>query len=227
MLKKITLRILTLIFVFDSFVFAGSILNPGFENVIEGEEYDTPANWNVENLVSSVTIFEASQTSKYPGDNKSGWKIDLNAGLPAYEGSKFALLSNGPSDIYFGKITQDVTVNAGDIISGAYFFGSCDYATWYDYATIKLLAERDSGLSDIELVRIGIQDVGDFGSTDGWVTFQSDPISFSGTYTFEISIYDDKDSIYESYFAVDGLAITPEPATIMLLAGGILFFRKK
>jgi hypothetical protein len=226
MLKKIALRILTLIFVFDSFVFAGSILNPGFENVVEGEAYDTPANWNVENYGSALDVFEASLSDKYPG-NKSDWKIDINTGLPAYEGSKFALLSNGPSDVYFGKITQNVTVNAGDIISGAYFFGSCDYATWYDYATIKLLAQQGSGLSDVELVRIGIQDVGDFGSTDGWVTFQSDPISFSGTYTFEISIYDDKDSIYESYFAVDGLAITPEPATIMLLAGGILLFRKK
>jgi hypothetical protein len=226
MLKKMTLRLLAFIFAFDSFVFAGSILNSGFENVIEGRKYDTPANWNVENLASSVSLFEASQTEEYPGQ-KTGWKIDLTGGLQPYQGSKFALLGNGPGDVYFGRMTQDITVEAGDIISGAYFFGTCDYAAFYDYASIKLLAKQGSGLSDVELVSINLEDVGDFGSTEGWVTFQSDPLSFSGIYTLEVSIFDDRDSVYESYFAVDGLTITPEPATIFLLIGGFFLCRKK
>ncbi|MEN6386665.1 MAG: PEP-CTERM sorting domain-containing protein [Phycisphaerales bacterium] len=228
MLKKKFLRFLTIIFAFNAFAFAGSILNPGFENVIAGSKFDTPANWNAVNYAAAISVLDMG-SSAFPG-NKSLWKVNAKTGLTPHEGSKFALLSNGPGDVYFGKLSQNISVNAGDVISGAYFFGTCDvFFESYDYAYIRLIAPSGSGLSNIELVYINMLAVGVYGSTNGWQTFESEPLPFSGTYTLECGVYDGYDSIYETYFAVDGLHITPvpEPATLMLLATGFFFYRRK
>jgi hypothetical protein len=221
--KKILYSVVVIVSILNSYLSAESISNPGFENIIEGDPFDTPANWGAENYVSSLSIFETS-SSEYPGE-KVNWEIDVQAGLQAYEGSKFVLLSNGPADIMYGKITQDVTVEEGDIITGAYFFGACDYTPFSDYAYIKLIPHFNQ--PEIVLLSITVDDVGNYGSTNGWVTFSSDPFNFSGICTLECAVYDGLDSVLDTYFAIDGLTIIPEPITILMFAAGFTFLKKK
>jgi hypothetical protein len=215
------------ILTFASALSAGSINNPGFESVDVGGEFDTPSDWVVENYGAVVEGFIPNE---YSGD-KSMWKIPLAEKLMPYEGSRFVLLSSGDSTLQHGKISQQITVDAGDIITGAYFFGTCDYVPWDDYAEIKLVAAEGSGLSDIILAHISVADVGNFGSTDGWVTFQSEAFTdlTCGTYILECSVNDTADCLLESYLAVDALHIIPEPATVILLASGLCLLggRKK
>jgi hypothetical protein len=224
-LKKILLRAAIGILTFSCVLSAGSINNSGFESSEPGSGFDTPSDWTVENYVAVVDSFLPSD---YAGD-KSAWKIPLDVELTPYEGSKFALLSNGDSSVNYGRISQQINVQTGDIITGAYFFGTCDYTPWDDYAEIRLVAEAGSGLSDIVLVRISVADVGNYGSTDGWVEFQSDAFTdlSVGTYTLQIAIYDTADSQLESYLAIDALHIIPEPASIMLLLSGLCLLRRK
>jgi hypothetical protein len=216
-----TIGILT----FTSALSAGSILNPGFEFADPGTSFDTPTDWTVENYAADVDKFIPSE---YSG-SKDAWKIDLNTGLEPYEGQKLALLTNGGSDVTYGKMYQQIYVGAGEKITGAYFFGVCDYTTWDDYAYIKLIALPGSGQTDIEIISVNLLDVGNYGSTEGWVEFES--IVFdatnAGRYILECAVYDKADSILESYFAVDGLAIVPEPASVLILVSGLLFFRRK
>ena len=225
MSKKFFLCTAIWILIFSPFALAGSIVNSGFESSVAGTKYDIPSDWTTENYVESVDGFVPNN---YNGV-KTSWQIDVTTELTAYEGSKFVLLSTGDSSVNYAKISQQVTLQAGDIITGAYFFGACDYYSWEDYATITLVAQAGSGLTDIELVNIGIAEVGDYGSTDGWVTFQSEVITAltAGTYTLECTVFDLNDFQLESYFAVDGIAIIPEPASIMLLISGLLIIRKK
>ncbi|MCE5340773.1 MAG: hypothetical protein LLF92_06550 [Planctomycetaceae bacterium] len=213
------------ILIFSCVLSAGSINNSGFESSEPGSGFDIPSGWHVENYCAVVSSFLPND---YAGD-KSAWQIDTDTELTPYAGSKFALLSNGDSSVNYGRISQQIDVQAGDMITGAYFFGTCDYTPWDDYAEIRLVAESDSGLSDIILVHISVADVGNYGSTDGWVTFQSEAFTdFNcGTYTLECSVRDTADFQLESYFAVDALHIIPEPASVMLLLSGLCLLRRK
>jgi hypothetical protein len=210
------------ILAFTSALSAGSIKNSSFESVDVGTEFDTPSDWDVENYAAAVDGFIPDE---YSGD-KSAWNIPLDTELTPFEGSKFALLSNGDPTISYAKMSQTITVDAGDIITGAYFFGACDYVPWDDYAEIKLVAGAGS---DIVLVHISVADVGNYGSTDGWITFQSDAFTDlnCGTYTLVCSVDDRDDQQLESYFAVDALQIVPEPASMMLLVSGLCLLRRK
>jgi hypothetical protein len=225
MFLKTFLRIAIWILIVNPVLFAGSILNPGFEFADPGADFDTPKDWTVENYAADIEKFIPSE---YSG-SKDAWKIDLITGLEPYEGQKLALLTNGGSDVTYGKMYQQIYVGAGEKITGAYFFGVCDYTTWDDYAYIKLIALPGSGQSDIEIVSVNLLDVGNYGSTDGWVEFESIVFDSSnaGRYILECAVYDQADSILESYFALDGFAIVPEPASVMILLSGLLFFRRK
>lgn len=208
--------VLVLIFVFPSFLWADAIVNPGFEFAVEGTDFDTPADWQYENYAAVVNNFESQ------GPN---WEIDPQTGLNPFEGDSFVVLSNGnmTPETSYAKIWQEIIISAGQAISGAYFFGTTDWEPYHDYGTIKLIAPSGSGIADIELVNISVNDVGTYSSTTGWLTFQSELFTSAtaGTYTLECAVYDDIDYMFSSYLAVDGLAIIPEPASIMLFIVGV------
>ncbi len=224
-MKKILLLTAIGILTFSCVSSASSINNSGFESSELGDGFDIPSGWHVENYCAVISNF---LPDAYPGD-KSAWQIDTNAELTAYEGSKFALISNGDSSVSYGRMSQQITVHAGDIITGAYFFGTCDYVPWDDYAEIRLVAADSSGLENIILVHISVADVSNYGSTDGWVTFQSEAFTYlnCGTYTLECSVNDTADYQLESYFAIDALHIIPEPASVMLLLSGLCLLGRK
>ncbi len=216
------------ILTFSSFLWADGIVNPGFELAVQGEDFNTPVGWNVENYTVVVGHFIPHPE---PGET-TNWRIDPTIGLFPFEGEHFLVLSNDdmPDQVLYSKVWQQVAIAAGKKISGAYFFGTCDYVPYDDYGQIKLVAPSGSGLSDIELVNISTSDVESFSSTDGWVTFESAPFTAAtaGTYTLECSVYNYGDAVWDSYLAVDGLAIIPEPASIMLLiVGAFISLRQK
>lgn len=208
----------------NSLLFA-EIINGDFEQAVPGDDFRTPYGWNVENYAAVLSTF----IPQPPRGSTINWKIDVETGLAPFEGDSFVVLSNGmiSPETTHAKIWQDVSLEVGDVVSGAYFFGTCDYIPYGDYATISLVAKPGSELADIELVNITTGDVGSYGSTDGWVPFQSVPFTeaTAGTYTLEFVVTDMVDNIFNSYLAVDGLI--PEPSTLLLFSFGGLILRKR
>jgi hypothetical protein len=206
---------------------SAALFNPGFESYVYDPALDcnVPTGWTGENYTAVVQKFVPN-----PAEGAfDQWKIDIQQGLEPFEGNSFVLLSTGNVEPYslFASLRQDVYFSAGETLSGVYFFGTLDYSPYPDYATIKLLADPNSGQNDITLVQIDVEDVGNFSSSDGWVPFQS-PVfnqNTAGTYTLELAVYDSYDELYTSYLAVDGLV--PEPATFVLLGLGAALLRKR
>ena len=205
------------------------ITNPGFESYTFDQtlDFNIPTGWQRENYTAAVQRF-IPQPKQGSTEN---WNIDPEQGLTPFEGDSFVVVSNGSidPDPDRGRLWQQVIFAPGEKLSGAYFFGTADYEPYDDHGTIKLLAESGSGLSDIEIVSISVSDVGDYSSTAGWVYFESPVFTelTAGTYTVEIGVYDFANRYYESYLAVDGLVLVPEPATLFLLGLGTAVMRKQ
>jgi hypothetical protein len=207
---------------------AANVANGGFESYSYDSSLDAnvPAGWQRENYAAVVHNF-IPQPVRGSAEN---WKIDLQQGLTPFEGDSFVVLSNGDiePDPWSASLRQTVSFAPGEKLCGAYFFGTADWGVMYnDYGTIKLTAESGSGLSDITLVSITVDDVGRYSSTNGWVHFESTVFipSTAGIYTIEVAVYDVGDTAYDSYLAVDGLI--PEPATLFLLSLGAALMRKR
>jgi hypothetical protein len=115
-------------------------------------------------------------------------------------------------------IQQEVFLDEGDTIIGAYFFGTVDYRNYYDYCKISLQSSDPNNTdpnSQITLAHIVIGDVSDFESTlelspetDGWLTFSHtiEP-NQAGPYYLQCEVGDDLDNVYDSFLAVDNLRI--------------------
>jgi hypothetical protein len=153
----------------------------------------------------------------------------------SYQGESFVLLSTGGPDsipsndnlIKKACISQKVRLEEGDVIIGAYFFGTNDYLPFNDYGQISLLLAGDpndypnslesfiipSTYCDVEIV--GNQQSteprpeSEFSATTyGWVPFSHtvEPNQV-GPYFLQCEVVDFQDLIVNSYYAVDGLRI--------------------
>ena len=180
------------------------IVNGGFEDGLNGWTQSGAAQVGV---VSSYDVMDSNNI------------IVLKTFIPV-EQSFFAVIPTGGS---FTQILQSVTVNAGQTISGNYFFATRDYGQYDDRASINLVPASDSGLSTIGLVGIGASDVGDEGFTQDWIAFcHTFTSTQAGRYDLVCRVDDAFDPLYPSYLGVDNLAITPEPASLLFLAVGAL-----
>ena len=205
-----TLGVMFLTVLFASLATA-DVLNGDFEEYDVGVDFNTPADWNALNYAAVVEKFFPN-----PEDGRTKWKNDIDVnGLDPYEGNSFVVLSTGDiePDPWYAQITQEIQVNPEETLYGMYFFGTCDYIDYDDYAEIIL--EPDSNDPNFNVLRISVQDVGDYSSTPGWVPFSSEPNEIAaGNYTLKISVNDVGDPvfpIYKSYFAVDGLKLCVRP----------------
>lgn len=132
-----------------------------------------------------------------------------------YEGSKFVVLSTGDlgpdsdREISEAEITQIVEFNQGDTISGAFFFGTCDYFNYNDYGQITLSAVNPTNdPNEITLAFMNVETIGNFSSTNEWIPFTYTFNNYSeGAYVLSCYVADDGDTIYKSFLAVDGLQI--------------------
>ena len=148
-----------------------------------------------------------------------------------FEGDTFVLLSTGGEDaddiiIKGSKMSQEVFLNAGDTILGAYFFGTTDYLYYNDYGQISLLFAGDPNdypdpndmpvnVIPIPGTRCDVQAVGNYKSTKtlmpetgGWISFTHtvEPNQI-GPYLLTCEVVDEFDLRVNSYFAIDGLRI--------------------
>ena len=194
------------------------IINPGFEQKIidEGLDFDPPFGWDRENYAAIVNSFIPEPES----GNASNWKIDLQTGLQPFEGESFVVLSSGnmrPAQPKTAKISQMVDIEAGQTIMGTYFFGTCDYVDFIDYATIIIEPNFVTEPNSITLVSIDVTDVGSYGSMDAWGFFEyTFGDNQTGYYELTIQVSDMGDLAFESYIAVDNLRLCNVPVSVDL-----------
>lgn len=203
---------------------ASAITNTGFEQAVYDSQFDIdrPADWSYENYADVV--------SSYVPVTERGKILDWSISGPS-EGIKFVVLSTGNmgpgSDnvISYAKIYQEGFFQAGQQLSFNWFFGTSDYRPYYDYGLASLVPVNPAdNLEVIELVRITVNEVGDFGSTDGWqyadFTFNT---ANAGRYNLIFEVHDYTDTTYESFFAIDNIFVTPEPASAAILLAGAVW----
>ena len=173
-------------------------------------DFDAPADWERENYAAVVNNF----VPKPVRGNAGNWQIDIEKGLDPFRGESFVVLSTGEllPDPQYGQIKQQIEVFAGQRLAGVYFFGTCDYIPYEDFATIKLVPIPPSSLRDIILMSIDVGDVGSYGSMDGWDFFE---YTFSeaeaGDYELVLIVSDLSDWIFTSYLAIDNITLCYAP----------------
>jgi hypothetical protein len=195
------------------------IYNGGFEIIDPNtsEPFDTPDGWERENYTAVLEQFVPQPQQ----GNVDGWSIDIEEGLWVVQGQLFVVLSTGdfnpePTSAY---IRQYVYVYPGETLAGYYFFGTADYIPYNDYAAIELVpADSNSGLSDITVVHVEVNDVDkdprdtDGKSMEGWEYFERTfDSNEGGAYNLTISITDVGDQYFPSYIAVDGMTLCNRP----------------
>jgi hypothetical protein len=178
--------------------------NPGFElfyDVNENPDFNAPTGWERANYTAVVSYFN---------DRDYNWKLG-SGGLLPYEGNYFVLLSSVDGGATFSEIRQQITVNLGDRLTGAYFFGTHDYRYFDDWAQIQLVVPDTNNVVGEDIVEVNVADVQSHGSMRGWKRFDYifDDVNQVGTYDLRIAVFDKDDSVLASYFAVDGLVICP------------------
>jgi len=189
------------------------IINGRFELYDYSEVFDfnTPTYWQRENYTAVVSHFVPNPVS---GGFPSAWQINPQNGLYPYQGDSFLVLSTGNfvPDPQYAKVWQNITVAGGDKLIGTYFFGTCDYLRFDDYAEIKLIPfPPDLNRVTIEVLRISVADVNNYGSTRGWQKFgYTFDANQAGDYSLTISVTDLVDPIFETYFAVDSIVLCQE-----------------
>jgi hypothetical protein len=185
------------------------ILNADFELSMSSQygSFSAPKDWNCLNYAAVRSSFEPPENP--PNGHSEYWKIDS---LDPVSGNSFVLLSSGdiPDNPRFqlSYASQMVEFKPGTKLSGYYFFGTCDYPYYYDYGAIKIIPEQ--GGDEVEVVKIDVGDIGQYSSMEGWEYFEytfSD--SNAGVYELRLEVSDDKDGIFNSYFAVDNLKVCP------------------
>ncbi|MFA6186654.1 MAG: hypothetical protein WC770_05510 [Phycisphaerae bacterium] len=180
---------------------SNDINNPSFEifDYNESLDYNTPTGWERVNYAAITNYFNNRSTN---------WDPNFRGLLP-YEGNYFVVLSSLDGMTNFSEIRQEITINPGDRLTGAYFFGTHDYIPYDDWAVIQLVDTNDTVVGK-NIVDVNIARVQSWGSMRGWKRFDYVfDANQAGTYDLKIAVFDKYDSILASYFAVDGLVICP------------------
>ncbi|MGB8226018.1 MAG: hypothetical protein WCE45_03990 [Sedimentisphaerales bacterium] len=205
---------------------ASDVNNGGFElyelyEFNEVPDINVPIGWQHENYADVVGNF-IPHPAEYQGQF-TNWRIDTTTGLFPFEGEHFLVISTGdvPGVSIYAKVQQSITIEAGDKLTGVYFFGTCDYISYYpefnDWAEIKLVP-ADLNFQDVNIVHVDVNQVGSIGaytdnSMSGWKRFEyTFDVNQAGTYDLTIFVSDYVgDDGYDTYFAVDGLVLCHDP----------------
>ncbi|MCX5635237.1 MAG: hypothetical protein NTW55_05300 [Planctomycetota bacterium] len=194
-----------------SYVTGAQILNGSFEV----EQNDPNFSWQSSGC--TPVILRTFSTLEH-GSN-------VNVTIGPNDGQYFVLLHSGGGtrETSYGQLTQRITVNTGESITGAYFFSTSDWVPpWNDTATIKLVPDPCSGLTEILLAKKSVSDVNSYGSMLSWATFSCTfTDANAGSYTLTLRVEDVQDNAYASYLAVDALKIVPKPGCPYALMGDI------
>jgi len=163
-----------------------------------------PVNWHTENY---VTVAQGFIPNEFSG-NKTNWRINPTVGLQAFNGDWVLVLSSGDNNVGYAKAWQRLTLGAGDKLMGVFFFGTCDYRPWNDWAEIKL-EPIDGNKPTIMVAFADIELLGEnFASLGGWTRFEYTLNEQQvGDYNLVMVVNDKDDQQLESYLVVDSLMV--------------------
>jgi hypothetical protein len=130
------------------------------------------------------------------------------------EGSKFAVLSSGTTNIAT-VLTQIFNMTAGETIKFMVAFATSDYTPFNDSGNFGILNFTNSSNNTLFTQNVG--GVGNF--NDGPWTLVSFTAPVTGTYALNASVQNTLDSVNPSYILLDAPAV-PEPGTWMLMLLG-------
>jgi hypothetical protein len=177
-------------------------------------DINVPTGWQYENYTAVLNRLIPQPRG---GGSTENWLLDANVGLSPHDGNYFLVLRTGDGvSGQYPQVQQTITIEAEDTLIGAYFFGTCDYPSYNDYGEITLipLDPNDSNLSQINILRVSVSDVGKYGSMKGWERFEyTFNANQAGTYNLLVKATDVVDWIYRSYFAVDGLVLCEDASS--------------
>jgi len=182
------------------------VANPSFEGIESGSDYNRPLHWD--------TFKFASVVESFMPDNEHYLQYWATTLVCPVDQKRFVLLSTANT---FGKteyssLTQTITIEPGERLSGSYFFGTYDYMPWNDYATITLIPQEGLPLPEITLVHIDVQTVGDYKSTAGWRSFEHFFDSQNaGIYDLVLLVANFGDFEFPSFLAVDNINLCTPP----------------
>jgi hypothetical protein len=193
-----------------NYMTGAQILNGSFE-----ADPNTPLFWGANG--NAPEILTSFSTAPYYPD-----EIYRLVDIVPFEGQYFVMIQCGSRDSYcFSELTQRVTINAGQSITGAFFFATTDYLTWNDRATIKL-KDPCSVLPEILLAYKDVNSIGDHNSMSGWETFSHDVNEAeAGCYVLTLRVENIGDCYLTSFLAVDALEIVPKQGCPYALEGDI------
>ena len=199
---------------FYSFIFvlcfsgmAGAIENGSFEDGFTGWEV---SGYSWETAPIFVANFRSAETG---------------VTVEPVDGSNVAVLKSGDAIFHsaqYTEMSQEITFEAGDVLSGSYFFATNDYLRWNDFAKVTLEPLSIEG-DILTLAYKDVAAVGDYCSMTGWGTFeQKFDISNAGKYKLTFRVEDFEDYLWSSYLVIDDVKVTsvPEPITMCLFALG-------
>jgi len=198
-------------------VAGAQILNGSFE-----DDSNIPLLWQIDSNGVLPEIRQSFSTHETP------YPSDVNVTIGPFEGQYFVLLrsdSLGYLRTNFSRLSQKITVQAGQSITGAYFFSTGDYIPYNDSAIIKLVPDpcsNPAGLTEILLAYMDVASVGSYQTMQDWEEFTYDfNDADAGTYTLILQIEDAIDNVFTSRLAVDALKIVPKPDCPYTLEGDI------
>ena len=186
----------------------GEVYNGGFEEFYEPNEtlgFSPPVGWGHENYTAVDCNFVPDPYPR-PGGSQH-WKIDV---LEPSEGERFLILSTAHVTPGPAKVWQEVSFYAGQKLYGVYFFGTYDYPNYLDIGRVELTEPNNHDNILISIVSVGVADVLQFGSMEGWKTFEH-VFTEDGTYDLVLSVDDVGDEAYDSFFMVDGIDVCWAP----------------
>jgi hypothetical protein len=201
--------------VFCSQFAAAEILNGSFEQV-DSNDSNLPVFWQIDRGGVLPEIRRSYSTLEEP------YKSNNEVNLMPMDGQHFLLLRSDNAgrrpliDSNYSQISQNITVTAGERLSGAYFFSTGDYIPYYDTGTIKLVPDSGSNsanLHEILLAEKSVSDVGNYQTMLNWETFVHDfNDAEAGNYTLILQITDAFDRLFTSHLAVDALKLCYMPS---------------
>lgn len=125
-----------------------------------------------------------------------------------------AMMIAGTAWVY-SSLSQEISLNAGDVFKGTAQFLGKDYMPYNDYALVRM--------NDVTLFSSNIATVGDNGT--GAPTAFAFTAATSGQYTFWAGVANANDSVNPSALVISNLAIeseVPEPGSLALIGLGLL-----